>query len=88
MYRSRFFDLGTTWNCQLHVPAALSFDESTPGTDCIEGWVGPRVGLGGIKSKHSWPNGESNSNRSVVQPVASHYTYYATVSLSGEQGEG
>jgi hypothetical protein len=36
--------------------------------------VGPRFGPGGVEKKKFFPYRDSNSDFSVVQPVASHYT--------------
>jgi hypothetical protein len=43
-----------------------------PATNWIRGWVDPR------KKDNSWPYRYSNSDLSVVQPVASRYTDYTT----------
>jgi hypothetical protein len=48
----------------------------TPGTHWIGSWVGPRVGLGSVEMRKFLTNRASNSDPSVVQPVASRYTNY------------
>jgi hypothetical protein len=49
----------------------------TPGTHWTGGWVGSRAGLDDVEKRNSLPYLGSNSDPSVVQPVASHYTDYA-----------
>jgi hypothetical protein len=62
---------------QLHAPAALP-PEKTPRTHWIGGWMDPRSSLDDLeKRKFLTPLG-LNSDPSVVQPVASRYTDYAT----------
>jgi hypothetical protein len=43
----------------------------------IGGWVGPKTGLNDVESEQSFPYWDSNSDLSVVQPVASRYTEWA-----------
>ena len=57
---------------QLHAPAALPPGKS-PGTHCIRGWVGPRVGLDGWEESRPPPGFDPRT----VQPVASSYTNWA-----------
>jgi hypothetical protein len=45
-----------------------------PGTHCIGGWVDPRSGLDNWRRENSWHYLDSNSDPSVVQPVASRRT--------------
>ena len=52
---------------QRHAPAAL------PGTHCIGGWVGPRVGLDGCGISCPPPGYKPQT----VKPVASRYTDWA-----------
>jgi hypothetical protein len=54
---------------QSHAPAALP-PEKDPGTHCIGGWVGPRVGL------DEWGNSSPplGFDPRTVQPVASRNT--------------
>jgi hypothetical protein len=59
---------------QIHAPAALPPGERTPDTHWIGGWVDPRAGLDDVKKRNSWPYRDSNSDPSVVQPIASRYT--------------
>jgi len=58
---------------QRHAPAAL-YPRERPGTHCTGGWVGPRAGLDRC-GKSRPPTG---FNPWTVQPIASHYTDYAT----------
>jgi hypothetical protein len=60
---------------QRHAPAALYPRGKDPGTHCTGGWVGPRAGL---DTEVRGKNQGSNPNRPVVQPVARHYTNWAT----------
>jgi hypothetical protein len=60
---------------QLQAPAALPRGKA-PGTPWI-GWVDPRAGLDDLEKRKIWPYRDSNSNPSVVQPIASRYTDYA-----------
>jgi hypothetical protein len=57
---------------QLHAPAALP-PRKRPGTHCIGGWVGPRVGLDGCWKSRPLPGFDPRT----VQLVASRYTDYA-----------
>jgi hypothetical protein len=60
---------------QRHAPAALCPGERTPGTHCTRGWVGPISGLDiEARGKILFPCRGSNPDRSVVKPVARHYT--------------
>jgi hypothetical protein len=53
--------------------------ERTPGTHCTGGWVGLRAGLDTeATGKILCPCRGSNLDRPVVQPVARHYTDWAT----------
>jgi hypothetical protein len=55
----------------------------TPGERAFDThWVGGRVGLWTKwRRENSWPYRDSNSDVSVVQPVASRYTDYAIPSI-------
>jgi hypothetical protein len=53
---------------QRHAPAALLRER--PGTHCIGGWVGSRVGLDGCGKSPPTPVFDPRT----VQPVASRYT--------------
>jgi hypothetical protein len=58
---------------------AFTPGESTPGTHCTGGWVGPRAGLDTEdRGKILCPRRGSNPDRPVVQPVVRHYTAWAT----------
>jgi hypothetical protein len=46
--------------------------------------VDPRIGLNDVERDNSSPYRDSNSDPSVVQPIASRYTYYA---ISDAQGQ-
>jgi hypothetical protein len=53
--------------------------ERTPGTHCTGGWVGLRAGLDTkVTGKILCPCRGSTLDRPVVQPVARHYTAWAT----------
>jgi hypothetical protein len=53
--------------------------ERTPGTHCTGGWVGPRAGLDTeARGKILCLCRGSNLDRPVVEPVARHYTAWAT----------
>jgi hypothetical protein len=45
-----------------------------PGAHWVGGWVDPRDSLDDLEKENSCPYRDSNSNLSVVQPVASRYT--------------
>jgi hypothetical protein len=47
------------------------------GTHLIGGWEGPRAGLDDVEKRKFLALRDSNSDPSVVQPVASRYTEYA-----------
>jgi hypothetical protein len=51
--------------------------ERTPGTHWRGGVVDPRTGLDNVEKRKFLPYRDPNSDPSVVQPVASRYTYYA-----------
>jgi len=53
---------------QRHAPAALP-SVKRPGTHCIGGWVGPRVGVDGCGKSRPPPGFDPRT----VQPVASRY---------------
>jgi hypothetical protein len=76
MYRSTIFLTpalaGGEWSASN--PGRFTPGEKTPDTHWIGGWVDPRVGLDDLEKRKFWPYRESNSDRSVVQPVASRYT--------------
>jgi hypothetical protein len=64
---------------KLHAPAVLPpppGGERAPRTPWIGGWVSPRASLDDMKWKFL-PHRDSNSDRWVVQPVASRYTDWA-----------
>jgi hypothetical protein len=54
---------------QGHDPAALP-PGKRPGTHCIGGWVGPRVGLDGCGKSRPPPGFDPRT----VQPIGSRYT--------------
>jgi hypothetical protein len=58
---------------QRHASAAL-YPLQKPGTHCTGGWVGPRTGLDKSEKFHPPPGFYPRA----LQPVESHYTYYAT----------
>jgi hypothetical protein len=53
--------------------AAAAFSQAWPGTNCIGGWLGLRVGLE-TGAENLASTGIQSPDR---QPVASHYTVYA-----------
>jgi hypothetical protein len=56
--------------------------EWAPGNEWIEGWVDTRSGLDDKwRRENSWSYRDSNSDPSVVQPVASRYSDFATPAL-------
>jgi hypothetical protein len=60
-------------------PGRFSPEERTPGTHCTGGWVGHRAGLDTeARGKIFRVCRGSNLDRLVVQPVARHYTDWAT----------
>ena len=50
------------------------YPQERPSTHCTGGWVGPRVGLDRCGKSRPPPGFDPRS----VQPIASHYTYWAT----------
>jgi hypothetical protein len=52
------------------------------GTQRLRGGVGPRNGLDSVEREKSWSYRDSNSDPSVVHPVASRYTDCAIPALS------
>jgi hypothetical protein len=62
-------------NGQLHAPAALPPGKKHP--DPYARWLGGPQSRAGPREENSWPYRDSNSDPSVVQPTASHYTDYA-----------
>jgi hypothetical protein len=59
-------------------PGRFTPEERVSGTHWIGGWVDLRAGLDDLeKTKFLRPYRDSNSDPSVVQPVASRYTDYA-----------
>jgi hypothetical protein len=60
---------------QLHPPAALPRAKN-PGYPLDRRLGGPQ-NRSGRRGENSWPYRDSNSDLSVVQPVASRYTNYA-----------
>jgi hypothetical protein len=57
----------------------LSPGGRTSGTHCTGGWLGPRAGLDTeARGKILCLCLESNLDRPVLQPVARHYTDWAT----------
>jgi hypothetical protein len=60
--------VGGEWSASL--PGRFTPRESAPGTHWIGGWVDPRAGLDDVEKRKSRPYRDSNSDPSVVQPVA------------------
>jgi hypothetical protein len=55
--------------------------ETVPGTHWVGGIIGPRARLDDTRSEDYLPYRNSNSYPSVIQPVASRYTYLTTAAL-------
>jgi hypothetical protein len=55
-------------------PRPLYPRKRAPGTHSVGGWVDPRAGVGDMEKWKFLPHRDSNSDLSVVQPVASRYT--------------
>jgi len=66
---------------QCHVPAAL-YPGKRPSTHCTGGWVSPIAGLDRCGKSRPPPGFDPQT----VQPVASHYTDYATRSTVDSWG--
>jgi hypothetical protein len=47
--------------------------------------VDPRAGLDDVEKRKFYPHRDLNSDPSVVQPVASRYTYYAIEKIKMER---
>jgi hypothetical protein len=56
-------------------PGRFTPAQRAPGTHWIGGWVCPRAGLDDMTKKKILPHQDSNSKRSVVQPVVSRYSH-------------
>ena len=59
-----------------------SLPQERPGTRCTAGWVGLRTGLDRCGKSRPPPEFDPRT----VQPVASHYTDYATRPTPGKSG--
>jgi hypothetical protein len=59
-------------------PCRFISGENAPSTHWIGGLVAPEQVWPIWGRENSWPSRDSSSDPSVVQPVASRYTYYAT----------
>jgi hypothetical protein len=66
---------GGEWS--ISCPCRFTPRERAPDTHWIGGWVDPRTGLDDLEKRRFLPYWDSNSDPSVVQPVASHYTDYS-----------
>jgi hypothetical protein len=58
-------------------PGHFTPGETTPGTHWIGGWVDPRASLDDVEKRKFLTLPDSNSDPSVVHPIASCYTDYA-----------
>jgi hypothetical protein len=67
-------------------PDRVTPGERATGTHWIGGWVGPRAGLDKVEKRKFLPVLESNSDPSVIQPVASRYTDWAIPAPYSETG--
>jgi hypothetical protein len=56
---------------------SFTFRERAPGVHWIGDWVGLRADLDDVEKREFFTYRDSNSDLSVVQPVASRYTDYA-----------
>jgi hypothetical protein len=87
VYLLLILDLGTRWGWVVSVRPRSRFTpgESTPGTHCTGGWVGPRAGLDTEdRGKILCPRRGSDPDRPVVQPVVRHYTAWANPAPDGD----
>jgi hypothetical protein len=51
-------------------PSHFTHEETAPGTHCIRGWIGPRVGLEIIENrKYLASTGKQTPDYSVAQPT-------------------
>jgi hypothetical protein len=75
IHRSRFLDLGTSWRWLASFTPLSLYPPVSIGEEV--GWT-PESAWTIWRSENSWPCRDSNSDPSVVQPLASHYTDYAT----------
>jgi hypothetical protein len=64
----------------------FTLGETTHAIRWIAGWVVPRTDLDNVEKKNSCLFQDLNSDPSVAQPAASHYTDCAT-SVSQEKGK-
>jgi hypothetical protein len=55
-------------------PCRFTTKERTSSTHCIGGWVGPRASLHYLERRSSWPYQDTNSDPSVIQLIARHYS--------------
>jgi hypothetical protein len=74
--------VGGEWSSSHH--GCFTPGERAPNTNCIEGWVEPRVRLDHIENKNSLPYKNSNWDLSVFQPVASRFTDHAKKETQNE----
>jgi hypothetical protein len=63
--------VGSEWS--VSCPGHFTPTEINRVTHLIGGWVGPEISLDYMKRRKSYPYRVSNSDPSVVQPVASRY---------------
>jgi hypothetical protein len=57
-------------------PGRFTPGERVPDTHYIGGWMDPRAGLDDVENGKFLTYRDSNSDPSVVQPVATRYTDY------------
>jgi hypothetical protein len=65
-YTSTILNLGT----RSRLVVTFTPLETALGTQCVEGWVGPRAGLDAVEKRKSCSYRESNPDFSVVKPAA------------------
>jgi hypothetical protein len=69
--------VGGKWSASR--PGRFNPGERAHGTHWIGGWVGPRAGLDDVEKRKFLPPRDSNSDPSVVHPIASSYRDYASL---------
>jgi hypothetical protein len=72
-----FLDLGTGGEWSASLPGRFTPWERAPGTRWIGDWWAPELVWTTWRRENSWPYRNLNSEPSVVQSVASRYTFYA-----------
>jgi hypothetical protein len=82
-----FLDLGASWRWAVSFTTRPLYPRGrAPGTHSIGGWVGPRAGVDDVEKRKFLTLRGSNSDLSVIQPVASCCTDYANPAPVQKQG--